>query len=231
MIRTPGPKQRISVVGRTGTGKTVAAVWHLSRAQFDKMPWVVYDFKRDELIARIQALGEESRVYEIGTDEVPRYPGIYIVHPHPDDLPLVRAQMMGIWERTNTGVYVDEGYMVCGPQNQNPSFRLLLTQGRALRIPMIIVSQKPSWMDSFTFSEADFFQIFDLTFRGDQKRVMEYVPADVTVPLPEFHSYYYDAARRDIKVLKPVPNGDKIIAEIDRRLEVLREKKKRVVVI
>jgi hypothetical protein len=221
-MRLPDDTQRISIVGRTGTGKTVAAAWHLSHANFDRMPWIVYDFKRDSLLMDI---GDLEGVQHIELEDLPKKPGIYLVHPQPDDIEAVQNQMWQIWQQENTGVYVDEGYMVCGPPNVNRPFRTLLTQGRSKHVPMIILAQRPSWLDRFVFSESDFFQVFALNHSGDRKKMMEYVPADLSLPLPKYHSYYHDVARAETVVLKPVPNGDAILSTFDSRLTAMHKRK------
>jgi hypothetical protein len=226
-MRFPDDTQRISIVGRTGSGKTVAAVYHLSMADFDVMPWIVYDFKRDKLLSEI---GELEGTEHIDTNFVPKRPGIYFVHPHPDDADLVQSQMWKIWAQENTGVYVDEGYMVCGPTNSNSAFRSLLTQGRSKHIPLIVLSQRPVWLDRFVFSESDFYQLFALNHSGDRKKMMEYIPADLSRPLPEYHSYYHDVATAETVVLKPVPTSDQILDVFDRRLTAMRKRNRRVMV-
>lgn len=216
-MRTPDPHQRLAIVGRTGSGKTVAAVWHLSNANFHQMPWVVYDFKRDSLLAELTSF---KGVYEIGVEEVPSRPGIYLVHPLPNEDTLVEAQMWGLWAKQDVGVFIDEGYLV-----SNDAYRALLTQGRSLRIPIITLAQRPVWLDRFVFSEADFFQIFALNHIGDRRKVMEYVEsADLSERLPEYHSYYYDVGRDETVVMKPVPTGGAILEVFDRRLEAMRGK-------
>lgn len=223
-MRLPNDTQRLSIVGRTGSGKTVAAVWHLSNMPFDEMPFVVYDFKRDTLLSKIAALGAEMKIgaYQLGLEEMPTVPGIYFVHPHPDDILPVRQQMMRIWEHENIGVFVDEGYMVCGPSNPNPAFRSLLTQGRSKHIPMIILSQRPVWLDRFAFSESDFYQVFDLNHVKDRRTINEYVPADLNAPLPPFHSYYHDVGKKETYVMKPVPMDDEILAKFAAKFEAMR---------
>jgi hypothetical protein len=227
-IRFPNNTQRTSIIGRTGTGKTVIAVYHLSNYDFDKYPWVVYDFKRDSLLAEI---GDIPGAEHIGTDYVPNKPGIYFVHPMPDDKELVEQQMWGIWQRENMGVYVDEGYMVCPPgAAPNRAFRALLTQGRSKRIPMIILSQRPVWLDRFVFSESDFYQVLALNHKGDRKTMMEYVPANLDEPLPPYHSYYHDVSKGKTVVMKPVKTDDEILDVFDMKLAKLRKKYKRVIV-
>lgn len=231
-LRLPDDTQRLSIVGRTGSGKTVAAVFHLSNTDFDSMPWIVYDFKRDPLLRRIADLGASMEIgaSHIGLDEVPRRPGIYFVHPHPDDIFPVRNQMMRIWEQENTGVFVDEGYMVCGPTNPNPAFRSLLTQGRSKHIPMIILSQRPVWLDRFAFSESDFYQVFSLNHSGDRKKIQEYIPADLSEPLPPYHSYYHDVGKSETYVMRPVPTDEEILSVFAAKFEAMRPKKSRRVI-
>ncbi len=231
-MRLPTDTQRLSIVGRTGSGKTVAAVWHLSNAAFDRMPWVVYDFKRDALLQRIADLGAEMEIGadHIELDDLPTRPGIHFVHPHPDDIMPVREQMMKIWEQEHTGVFVDEGYMVCGPLNPNPAFRSLLTQGRSKHIPMIILSQRPVWLDRFAFSESDYYQIFALNHSGDRKKIQEYIPEDLSERLPPFYSYYHDVSASETVVMKPVPTDDEVLAVFAARFESMRPKKRRVII-
>jgi hypothetical protein len=213
-MRFPNDTQRLSIVGATGSGKTQAALWHLSTRNFHRMPWVVYNFKTDESI-------DNAPFFEpIGTDRIPVKPGIYVVHPHPDDTDEVEDQMWAIWERGNVGVYVDEGYMI---SRNNRAFRALLTQGRSKRIPMIVLSQRPVWMDRFVFSESEFFQIFRLTHKKDMRNVEEFVPHDLSLRLPEYHSYYYDVGLNTVTALRPVPDLAAVYRTFQARLEPLRK--------
>jgi len=213
-MRLPNSTNRLAIVGATGSGKTQAALWHLSVADIDKRPWIVYNFKSDKSIDSIP----HSQFIDV--DEVPLKPGVYITHPRPDATDAVEAQMWAIWEKEGIGVYVDEGYMV---GDRNPAFRALLTQGRSKEIPVIVLSQRPVWMDRFVFSEAEFFQIFRLNHRKDRKSVEEFVPADLGQRLPDYHSYYYDVGENKVMVLKPVPDIDQIHTTFERRLARVRK--------
>jgi hypothetical protein len=226
-VRLPDDTQRLSIVGRTGSGKTQAAAWHFSHSDFDVKPWIVYDFKRDALLGEI---GNMEGTYHIDTNEVPARPGIYFVHPHPDDTEAVQDQLEGIWRQQHTGVLIDEGYMVSQSANSHSWLRTLLTQGRSLHIPMIILSQRPVWMDRFVFSEADFYQVFRLNHSGDRKKIMEYIPADLSERLPEYYSFYHDVAREETIVMKPVPDEETILGFFDSRLEEMRGRKRKVVI-
>ena len=208
-MRLPDSSNRLAIVGATGSGKTQAAVWHLSMRDIDQRPWVIYNFKTDKSIDGI------PHARNIELDEVPIKPSVYVAHPHPAQQEQVENHMWEIWQRENTGVYVDEGYMV---GDRNPAFRALLTQGRSKQIPIIVLSQRPVWMDRFVFSEAEYFQIFRLQHKKDIKSVEEFVPANLSRRLPDFHSYYYDVGQDKVTVLKPVPPMADIYRTFERRL-------------
>lgn len=199
----PGDTERLTIVGTTGSGKTHAGLWHLSRRNYDVKPWVIYDWKGDEFIASLEGTFELDV-----SDKAPEHPGLYIVSPVPeDDDEAVEQQMTDIWRAENIGVFIDEGYMV---QAKNKGYRKLLTQGRSKHIPMIILSQRPVWMDKFTFTESEFKQVFRLQSDDDVKKMQEYIPFDLTRRLQRRWSYYYDAMEDRLDILRPVPDQDVI---------------------
>jgi len=212
-VNLPNETQRLSIVGATGSGKTQAALWHLSNRDYLTRPWLIYNFKTDHSIDSI------PYKKDVGLNEVPVRPGIYVAHPSPDSQEEIEDQMWEIWSRGGIGIYVDEGYMV---GNNNPAFRAILTQGRSKEIPAIVLSQRPAWMDRFVFSESEFFQIFRLNHKQDRKNVEQFIPADIGNRLPAYHSYYYDVGENKVTVLKPVPTLEKIYASFESRLKRLR---------
>ena len=212
-MNLPDDTQRLSIVGATGSGKTQAAMWHLSNRDYLDRPWIVYNFKTDRSIDSI------PYKKDIELDEIPVKPGIYVTHPQPDSQEEIEAQMWEIWKRGGIGVYVDEGYMV---GNNNPAFRAILTQGRSKEIPAIVLSQRPVWMDRFVFSESEFFQVFRLNHKHDRKNVEQFIPADIGNRLPAYHSYYYDVGENKVTVLRPVPSIETIYRSFESRLKRLR---------
>jgi hypothetical protein len=213
-LRFPGDQERISIIGATGSGKTHAALWHLSKRNYDIKPWIIYDFKYDDLIGSIEGTQEITLA-----GPIPERPGIYVVHPGPGDEENVEAHMWQIWNHENIGVYIDEGYMV---GNNNKAFRALLTQGRSKHIPMITLSQRPVWMDRFVFSESEFFQVFRLQHQGDIKKIGEYIPHDITRRLPLRNSYYYDATEDKLVILGQVPDRENLLSTFDSKLRKLK---------
>jgi hypothetical protein len=219
--RLPNNQQRLTVIGATGSGKTQCALWHLSHRDYHAMPWIVYNTKGDESIDSI------PYIQDVGLDEIPTKPGVYVCRPLPDeDDDKVEAQMRAIWARGRMGVYVDEGYMI---SNNNRAFRALLTQGRSKYVPMITLGQRPVWLDRFVFSESEFFQVFRLQTAKDRKAMSEVIPTSLEQPLPEFHSWYYDAGQNNLTVMRPVSSIQAIHGTFSRRLSEIARRRKRVV--
>lgn len=214
-IRWPGPTNRLAIVGRTESGKTYAAVWHLSESDFDERPWVILDYKNDELIEGINA-----QLIDYST--IPDEPGIYILKVLPDEEAQLSQWFKRVWQHEGIGLYVDEGYLI---DPRDKWFNAILTQGRSKEIPVIILSQRPVWLSRFVFSEASFFQLFDLSHEDDIEVVRKYVRDDegqLHQRLDQFNSYYYDVGRRRLDILGPVPDRDKLLITINQRLADLR---------
>lgn len=222
MTQFPDDTQRIAIVGPTGSGKTQAAVWHLARRRFDQMPWVIVDYKMDPLVNDIEG------ARDIDLHENFTKPGLYRVHPHPDDLDGVQDLLRKIWSQERTGLYVDEGYMICPPGRPNRPFRSLLTQGRSKEIPMMVLSQRPVWMDRFVYSESEFFQVFNLRDDRDKASVRSFVPVDLDADLPDYHSYYYYVKDKRPVVMKPVPDREIILQMFADRFKSM-EKKRQII--
>lgn len=214
-MKLPGANDRSMIVGATGSGKTVFGLWLLSEQDFTKRPWIIYDFKGDELINKIPATG-----YIDVTQPIPTKPGLYICSPLPDEQDMVSEQMMNIWRNENTGIFVDEGFMV---GRTNRGFRACLTQGRSKKIPMITCSQRPVWLDRFAFSESGFFVIFRLQDKDDLKNVNKFIPHTLGDRLPKYHSYYYDVGSDELAILEPVPDGPAILDSLDVKLRTIKK--------
>ena len=209
-FRFPSDTQRIAVTGRTGSGKTVLGAWILSESAIDRKPYIMIDYKGDDL------LGEIPYVNELALkDKIPKHPGLYIVRAIPDlDDDAMENFLWKIWAKENTGLYVDEAYMI----PKGASYNAILTQGRQKKIPVISLSQRPVLCSKFVFTEADFYSVFALQWIGDRKKVGEYVPDYLHEDLPQYWSHYHDVQQNHTFRLRPVPSPDDILERFDARL-------------
>lgn len=219
MIRLPTNKQRILIIGKTGTGKTCGAVWHLSHHDFSKKTWIVLNHKGDDLIDSI----EGAHHLELNERPNPKKKGLYIYHPIPEhDDKEVTELLWDIHRMGNIGVYIDEGYMI---PNRDPAMQALLTQGRSKNIPMIILSQRPTWISRFCISEADFFMVFYLADKRDRQTINGFIPVDLEMlmsapvnsepALKKYHSLYYDVAKNKAVIMQPVPTDEEILSRFN----------------
>lgn len=211
-FRLPNLTQRLAVIGRTGSGKTTFSAWVLSRAGFDKQPFVIFDFKRDALLNAI----EGARV--IGYNEIPKHPGVYLLQPTPHEKDEMEAYLWKVWARERVGLYFDEMYSVPQPQ-RGGALQAVFTQGRSKKIPVIGCTQRPALVSRFLFTEADFFATFHLSTRPDQDRVTDFDEAYEATRLPKFSCKWYDVAEDFGCILSPVPGDDEILEAFARRLK------------
>jgi len=228
-FKTPNDQQQILVLGQNGSGKSVAAVWHLSLRDFEHEQWIVINHKHDELVDAIP--GAKFMKLDERPPKLKGNPGIYIYHPIPGvDDAAVTDLMFWVYARGHCGVYIDECYMI---NPRDPGLTALYTQGRSKHIPMITLSQRPSLISRFAISEAKFYQVFFLADERDRKLVNAFIPGvdlsslmEMRVDksgrtsereLPEYHSVYYDG--RNLLVMTPVPTDDEILAVFEEKLK------------
>jgi hypothetical protein len=214
----PGPSDRTVILGQTGSGKTWFGVWLLSHQDIGRRPWIVFDYKREGLFQRLGRHAWRSQLTP--SSAAPSKPGLHLMQPLESDDEAIDAFLWRVWQRGETGLYIDEAMMM--PAGKGSGMRAILTQGRSLRIPVIALSQRPVEIDRYFFSESQFFAEFFLMDRDDRatlKRYTPFQPDDVPAP---FHCFYYDAKRRQTSYLAPVPPSetflDRLRTKAPRRL-------------
>jgi DNA helicase HerA-like ATPase len=208
-FQLPKNDERVAIVGHTGSGKTQQGAWLLSHYDFEAMPFVIIDFKYDDLLNSIE------NINRIDLDDTIKKPGLYIVHPMPGEEEQVEKFLWKLWARENVGIYTDEGYMI---DKNSKAFQSLLTQGRSKHIPMITLSQRPAFLSLFVFTEASHFSIFHLTDVEDEKRVQRFMREPIDERLPQYWSRWYNVAQNKIFHLQPVPNRESILERFNAKI-------------
>jgi hypothetical protein len=206
-VRLPDNTQRLAIAGRTGTGKSIAGAWQLSIKDLRTFPWLVFDSKRDPFWKKVWALGGARK---LRLTETPGKEGLFYVQPTTQEISSQVGEdfLWRLHKRGRIGIFIDEGYTMDKYSN---ALTALYTQGRTLNIPMITLTQKPKFLNMFTFSEADFMQVFALNDIKDRQRIAEFAPIDPKVRLRERHSLWYDVARNSVAEFSPVPAPARIL--------------------
>ncbi|MEB2649684.1 hypothetical protein SOP86_28985, partial [Pseudomonas canadensis] len=173
------------------------------------------DYKGEELLNSI------PRIRQIDFKDTPSQPGLYILKSRPDLEEHTENWLWRIWENDDRGLFIDEGYML--PEVRKGAFSALLTQGRAKRISVITLSQRPVRVDRTAISEASHIVAFDLNDKRDHKSLEEVVPTGfMSDTVPPFHSRWYSVKKDKTWIVRPVPGADEIVEAINEQLPPLK---------
>lgn len=201
----PGDTHRTFIVGRTGMGKTQAGMWILSLQNWDEMPWIVMDFKRDAHVMR--HIVPRAKMLKID-DPIPSQPGLYVVQPLPTDEAYqeVNDFLHRIWEHENVGIFVDEGQQIATMSG----LKLLQKQGRSKRTPMIVLFQRPVGISRDVLTEADYYMIFRLKHADDRIAISKAMEDEhrpkLNERLEKYHSLWYDDESGELIEVNPTPD-------------------------
>ena len=211
-IRLPNDSQHIAIAGRTGSGKTVAALGMLAQRDMTRHAQIMIDFKRDEEIAKLPA-----EKLNMGSLFMPTK-GLHVVFADSDDAGLQQVEdlLERAYARGNTGIYIDEGHLM-NPRSK--AVRKIMVTGRSKHVTMMWTSQRAHWIDAFIWSQASFYRVFQLQGPSDIKRFNEYFPRRYQTP-DEYHSFYYDVGKGQQGYLAPSEPIEMTVARLEQTLKV-----------
>lgn len=219
-FRWPTTQQHTLILGSNGSGKSILGFHMLSNAALNKMPWVIIDFKDEEIANSIP-----YRKY-LDFKDTPKEPGIYILPCNIGDEPKLEQFLTRIHKRERTGLFYDEGYML---PHRAPfkAVNTIYTQGRSKHIPVITLSQRPSWISRYAYSEAAHIAYMRLNDRRDRKIVSEFTPDakfwNLDVHPEKYHVKWFDTSRNHSFLLSPSPTPDAILQKFEDRLRPVRK--------
>lgn len=214
-MRIPNDKERQLIIGATGSGKTTLGIHVLSQRNIEAMPYIVLNFKDDELINQIPHVTELDGLKLPKEKHMQR--GIFIARPSIGDWDGVENLLLDIWKRTHIGVFIDEALAISQPSH--PAYRTLLTQGRSRRNPVDSLTQRPVNIDRYAFSESEHFYVMRLNSLRELEPIKDQTGRDLDMSLlPEFHAYRFHAPTQSLTIVPPAPEFDNIIELFDRKL-------------
>jgi hypothetical protein len=212
----PALTEHVAIAGRTGTGKTVAAMDMLSRrvgpTKITKglpFPWVIIDQKQDEKLGMIphERMSVNARILPDS--------GVHLVRPKLDgsDKGAVEDLLRRIFERKKCGVYVDEGHL----HGVSPAIRMFMIAGRSRYCPIMWTSQRASLIDPFIWGQSTYYRCLALHGPHDHKRFYENYGFKYEEP-EKFYSYYYDGNQGETFYLEPASPIDESLARFNSAL-------------
>lgn len=203
----PGAEHRTTVLGMTGTGKTIFGAFLLSKQRLDKRPWVVIDFKDEELWDKVRT----PAIRDLRLGDMPGKLGLYRMRVDPWQADALEDWLKRVWSRGNIGLFVDEVSLI----PQRDAFKAILRQGRSRLIPVIACTQRPVDCDREVFTESNYMACFKLKDVRDYKIVQGLTgTTGAERPLPEHWSWWYDARQNSLFPLKPCPPPDMVAASL-----------------
>lgn len=206
----PAPNKHTVVMGANGTGKTILGAWVLSKQDMRKRPWVILDFKDEELWDDVQPRRIRLGEFPFGHAKSGKH-GLYIMRVLPGQEEQLEAWLWKVWKRGNMGIFCDEATFLTGMN----SCKAILRQGRSKLIPMIACTQRPVGIDREFFTESTYKAVFRLDDVRDYKTIAGFTRgADVSTLLPKHWSYWHDSAQNHTFKLRPVPPPAMIAADL-----------------
>ena len=232
----PGPRDRVTINGMTGSGKSTFALWLFAEsADFDKKPWILIDYKGEDIIQ--SALKEEIFASLPIGDHIPKKSGIYVVMPDAKaGVGPVAEFLWRVYDSGNVGLFLDEATMIPelrGEGNSGGPFQSILSQGRSKRIPCWVLAQRPAHLNLMVLSENNYYCAFLLRSKKDLEKVTDNIPESSrdfervwspTLSLDRYWSRWYDVAQNRSFLMRPSPSADKILDILSHRVDKMKSR-------
>lgn len=199
--------QRITVAGRTGSGKTTLACYLMERSP---ITWVIMNpkhtagYKHLPGIVVMRRWDERQLAKEI---QRAKYVALNLSDSEAD-----AGYMDAITDRLhhsfrNIGLCFDELYTAhSGSGKAGPGLTGWLTRGRELRQSFLGLTQRPVWVSRFCFSEADCIISMDLTLEADRETLFEHTGQPEFLDRQLDHKWLsYDVSGDRLDLYGPVP--------------------------
>jgi hypothetical protein len=199
--------KRAVIAGQTGSGKSILACWLLNRSPGH---WIILNPKwttaYDGMIGANVIRGIDYQKIEKSIVEN----RITIVNPmgHESTPEILDEFVANIHNNYNSiGLCCDELYTLhSGNARPGPGLVGWLTRGRELKQSFLGLTQRPSWISKFLFSEADYIGSMRLNLPEDRKKMYEVI-GDKTVKekLAPLKWFWYDVNRDFLRRFAAVP--------------------------
>jgi hypothetical protein len=190
------------------------------------MPYILIDYKDEELFNSV------DKAKYLDFHDAPKEPGFYILKAEPSkDDDRVNDFLYRQLKKERRGLIYDEGFSI----PNKGAMETIYMQGRAKHIPVITLTQRPSWLTRYAFTENSHLCYFRLTDKEDQKVIRRWLPDkddpdpthaevwNLNKLLPKYSARWYDNNQHASFVLAPAPDPETILERFEDKLKVRRE--------
>lgn len=196
---------RVSIFGRTGSGKTFFSKnWLLPH--YDN--YVFWDIKHENIdaIHNIIITSPKDLKKVLANPTKKLTPQKILYQPEvPTDKDFNDICEI-IFENKNTALYVDEASAITSPTKILYWHKVIVTQGRSYNVGIINASQRPRDVHNSLISESEHLFVFSLNLETDINKVRQQIgdAADEIRYLPEHHFLYYSVRANKSFIFKPI---------------------------
>ncbi len=190
---------RISIFGRTGSGKTFfSKQWllpHYTRYVFWDIKKENSDMPHDIIITNPKEL----------KSNIEKYNKIIYQPTKPTDSDFNDICEI-IFNSKNNALYVDEAALISTPSKILYYHKVIITQGRSYDVGIINVSQRPRDIHNTLISESEHLFVFALSLETDVIKLRQQMgnAADEIYTLPEYHFLYHNVKTNKSFIFKPI---------------------------
>ena len=210
--------ERVAIIGKTGSGKTVLAEKLLESYKYvvvldnkglfgtDRFTRQFYLASKGYTLVRdLDALPNAARDY----DKIVYRPDPALEANRKEFLEEMDAFFWWIYERGNTLLYIDEATAICDSYNILPGHNAILKRGREHNIGHWASTQQPVNVNNAIFSESEHYFLFRTQIQGHRDKLAGFMGDIVRRQIDgaaKYHYFYFNPESMDDAVLmKPLP--------------------------
>lgn len=200
------PGQRMTIAGRTGSGKSTLGKWMIQRspghwlilnpkatAAYDRLPDsnTVHGFDAKKIEKSLEE-HKFTNVIPSTQEATPDYMDAWVMYLHETYL--------------HVGLCIDELYSIHQNGRAGQGLLAWLTRGREKKQSFLGLTQRPAFVSKFVFSEADYIVGMSIALEDDRKRMYEFTSRQAfREKLPPHEWAYYDVSADSLRRFGPVP--------------------------
>ncbi len=196
------PGERGLIVGKTGSGKTLGAIFLL---RYLPPPVLILDTKGDENLPRAFHPSTLERHDSLWTGAYTA--PVNIVTPSARELSDIGQLDDWLTQLPAPAtVYLDELYQIHGASGRaGPGLIGLLTRGRSRGMTVLMSTQRPAWISRFCLTESENFYVYRLSDPSDRDRVARLTAPQIERIPRRYHFWFYRQGKSKAVLYSPVP--------------------------